>query len=362
MGLARCLPFFNRMKFIPLLLVAALTACAPAGPAPDPDARNAALAPRVVTVPVLHDSDDPAIWINPADPAQSLVIGTDKDTDGGLYVFDLAGKIVRTVPGLKRPNNVDIVTGLRLGGQLVDVAVTTEREAQRLRVFRLPDMTPLDRGDLVVFGGDVTRAPMGIALYRRPGDGTVYAIVGGKSGPPDGYLAQYRLEDDGSGQVKATLVRNFGRYSGKKEIEAIAVDAVLGYVYYSDETVGVRKYRADPDAPDAKEELALFGTSGFASDHEGISLYPTSADAGYLLVSNQQADTFRIFPRAGLPGKPHEHPLLASVRLSTRESDGSEVTPVSLPGFPGGLLVAMSTDRTYHFYAWEDVVRAAGLK
>jgi 3-phytase len=159
-----------------------------------------------------------------------------------------------------------------------------------------------------------------------------------------------------------TLVRQFGAYSGKKEIEAIAVDAALGYVYYSDETCGVRKYAADPDAPEADKELALFGTTGFASDHEGISIYATGPATGYILVSNQQADTFRIFPREGRAGQPHEHPLVTSVRLSTLESDGSEVTNVPLPGFPGGLFVAMSTDRTFHFYAWDDIAKAAGLK
>ncbi len=58
--------------------------------------------------------------------------------------------------------------------------------------------------------------------------------------------------------------------------------------------------------------------------------------ACYVVVSNQQADTFRIFPRAGTFGKPHDHPLLKSVRLSTRENDGSDVSNVPLPGFPGG--------------------------
>jgi 3-phytase len=159
-----------------------------------------------------------------------------------------------------------------------------------------------------------------------------------------------------------TKVRAFGRYSGKKEIEAIAVDAELGYVYYSDEQHGVRKYRADPAAADASEELALFGTAGFAGDHEGISLYVQPGGAGYVMVSNQQADTFRIFPRTGPAGKPHDHPLLRSVRLSTRASDGSDVTNVPLPGFPGGLLVAMSAERTFHFYAWDDIAAAAGLE
>lgn len=330
--------------------------------APLPGYRAEAVQPRVVTEPARHDTDDPAIWINRADLAQSLVIGTDKHSDGALLAYDLSGRIVRRVDGLKRPNNVDIVTGFSLGGKTVDIAVVTERERRRLRVFTLPDLTEADRGDLVVFEGDPKRAPMGIALYRRPRDGAVFAIVGGKSGPAEGYLGQYRLEDDGTGRVKMTLARQFGAYSGRAEIEAIAVDAELGYVYYSDETFGVRKYPADPDAPEAGKELALFGTTGFASDHEGISIYPQAGGRGYVLVSDQQAYRFQIFPRAGTPGKPHDHPMLAAVDVAAIQSDGSDVTPVELPGFPGGLFVAMTEGKVFHFYAWADLAKAAGLE
>ena len=45
-----------------------------------------------------------------------------------------------------------------------------------------------------------------------------------------------------------------------------------------------------------------------------------------------------------------------------RFDDGSEVTAEALPGFPGGLFVAMSTDRTFHYYAWDDIAAAAKLK
>jgi 3-phytase len=327
-----------------------------------PGYRAAALQPRVVTEASKHDTDDPAIWINRADLAKSLVIGTDKNSDGALNAYDLTGRIVRSVTGLKRPNNVDIATRFMLGGRTVDIAVVTEREKLRLRVFTLPDLADADRGDLVVFGGDANRAPMGVALYRRPRDGVVFAIVGGKSGPADGYLAQYRLEDDGTGRIKMTFVRHFGAYSGRAEIEAIAVDAELGYVYYSDETVGVRKYAADPEAPDANKELALFGTTGFASDHEGISIYKHPDGTGYLLVSDQQALRFQVFPREGAPGRPHEHVMLKAFDVAAIESDGSEVTSTALPGFPRGLFVAMSEGRVFHYYSWEDVARATGLK
>jgi 3-phytase len=239
------------------------------------------------------------------------------------------------------------------------VAVVTEREMQRLRVFSLPDFRVLDRGDLVVFGGDKERAPMGVALYKRPRDGALFVFVGGKAGPAEGYIGQYRLADDGAGNVKMTLVRQFGRYSGKKEIESIGVDAELGYVYYSDETFGVRKYAADPDAPDAGRELATFGTTGYASDHEGISFYKLNDGTGYILVSDQQANQFRIYKREGEPGRPHEHTLVKTVPVSAIDSDGSEVTSVALgPKFPNGLFVAMTQGKVFHYYSWDDIAGA----
>lgn len=336
------------LKNISILLsgIVLISAC-DSGKAP---VKENALKSAVITEQVGHDTDDPAIWINPADSMKSLIIGTDKDTDGGLYAFDLEGKIVKKVPGLKRPNNVDIAYGLLLNGAPVDIAVLTERETNRIRIFSLPDLLPLDNGGIEVFTGETERDPMGIALYKRPSDSAIFAIVGRKSGPVENYLWQYRLEDDGKGAVKASLVRKFGRYSGKKEIEAIAVDNRLGYVYCSDETVGIRKYKADPDQQD-NAELAHFGKEGFVSDHEGISIYPLTDSTGYILVSNQQNNTFMVYPREG-----NEHPLLAEVPVSTIESDGSEVTAVPLGSkFPQGLFVAMSNGKVFHYYSWKDI-------
>jgi 3-phytase len=321
--------------------------------------------PKVVTEPVRYDTDDPAIWINAADPAASLVVGTDKDVDGALYVFNLQGRIVqdKVVRGLLRPNNVDIAYGVWAGGWQVDVAVVAERYANRLRVFRLPDMAPIDGGGIEVFSGERAREVMGIALYTRQSDGALFAIVSRSDAfaPTEGYLHQYRLADDGTGQLRGSFTRAFGTWSGNKEIEAIVVDSELGHVYYSDETYGIRKYHADPLAEDADEQLAEFGHNDFLEDHEGLSIYKRVDGTGYLLASDQQANRFNIYNREGMPGNPHEHRLLASVALATEDSDGSEITAVALPGFPGGLFVAMSTDRTFQYYAVTDILRAAGL-
>lgn len=352
-GVSRC---------IPLLCLAACTRTAdtvPGDSAQGASGVSDTLRAVVVTEAVLNDSDDPAIWIDTHDPAQSLVVGTDKgDSTGGLYVFTLDGRIdtVRTRRPLRRPNNVDVIQRVPMGRDTIDIAVTTERGAMALRVFRLPDMTPIDGGGIKVFDGDAARAPMGITLYQRPRDGAVFAIVGGKGGPADGYLWQYRLEMTAAGVVRGTKVRAFGTYSGKKEIEAIAVDRALGHVYYSDETVGIRQYLADPDAPNANSELALFGTSGFVSDHEGIAIYPTGDSTGFILVSDQQGQRLRVFAREGTTGAPFNHALLAVIPVDALETDGVEVTSAPLgPRFPEGMLVMMSTDRTFHFFDWRDV-------
>jgi 3-phytase len=357
------------------LSVITLASCSPTPPPPAPSAASSgqseetALTPVVITEPVAVDSDDPAIWIHPTDPAQSMIIGTDKG--GSLFVFDLEGRILpeKTFDTGGRMNNVDVEYGLMLGGEAVDIAVATDRPFSRLRVLRLPEMTPVDNGGIPVFEGEMGDAvlPMGIALYKRPADGATFAIVSRKTGPSGTYLWQYRLSDDGSGTVVATKVREFGAFSDATsldesgvpelgEIESIAVDDVLGYVYYSDELTGIRKYHADPETPDADRELALFGTDGFADQREGISIYAVDDGTGYILVSDQQGNAFRIYTREGAPGNPHDHRFVKSVAVSTNESDGSEVTSAVLdPRFPSGLFVAMSDNQTFHYYSWDDI-------
>ena len=320
-----------------------------------------ALKPTTLTQALPHDTDDPSIWIHPTDASKSIIVGTDKDTDGGLYAFDLNGKILKKSIPLKRPNNVDIAYGLIINGKKVDIAVTTERESNKIRIFSLPDLNPIDNGGIPVFEGEELRDPMGIALYTRPADKKIFAVVGRKSGPSGSYLWQYELSGNGK-FADAKVVRKFGAYSGKKEIEAIAVDNELGTILYCDEQFGIRKYKADPALNDNKE-MALFGKTGFKADNEGIAIYKKTDSTGYILVSNQQANTFMVYPREGAKGNPNDYPLLAEIPTSTIECDGADVTSVNLGGnFKNGLFVAMSNGMTFHYYAWDLIQKRIDAK
>lgn len=341
-------------------------ACRPGAELPAP---ISVIEPDRATDPVSDDADDPAVWIHPTDPARSLIIGTNKvmAPAGALVVFGLDGRIRQTVAGLDRPNNVDVAQGVVLDGRTRDVAVTTERLRHRLRVFDIaPDGSGLTGlGAVPVLEGETGEyaEPMGIALYTRPGDGALFAIVAPKLGPASGYLWQYRIEGDGAGGVRGTLVRRFGHFSGTGaepgdpgEIEAIVVDDALGFVYYADERHGIHKWHADPDHPDAALELAVFGLEGYRLDREGLAIYANPDGTGYLVSTDQipGGSIFMLYRREGEPGAPHRHVMVASATTTADSTDGIEVTSAPLPGFPEGLLVAMnSRGRNFMLFAWE---------
>ena len=371
-----------------IVLLAALgAACGTIDPRPGAPAASSsagseelpALAPTLATQPVGDDPDDPAIWINAADPARSLVIGTNKMAapSGAIVVFALDGTVRQTIPGVHRPNNVDVEYGFAVGGRSVDIAVATERLQHRLRVFaidgragRIADLSSVPV--LVGESGDRSE-PMGIALYKRARDGTIFAIVAPKLGAAIDYLWQYRLEADAVGGVTGRLVRRFGHFSGKGaepgeagEIEAVVVDDELGFVYYADERYGIHKWHADPDHPDARRELAVFGREGYARDREGLAIYAESGGRGFIVSTDQVpgGSILRLYPREGRPGAPHDHGApIASIRTSSDDTDGIEVVATPLPGFPAGLLVMMnSAPKNFLFYDWAPVRAVLGTR
>jgi 3-phytase len=337
---------------------------APSPPAPAPTPLPIAVA----TEPVGDDADDPAIWVGSANPDSSRILVTNKAAAprGGLVVFDLAGRTVQRIEGLDRPNNVDVEYGFKLNGSPVDVAVVTERYRRRLRAYRIPgDGGPLEDvsspDGLTVFDGEPEErgAPMGVGLYRRPSDGTVFAIVSRKEGPETGYLWQYRLEDDGTGRVRAVKVRELGHARPGAEIEAVVVDDELGYAFYAEEARGLHKWHADPDHPEADTELALFGTEGFRGDREGLALFARPDGTGFVLATDQIPDGSRylVFERRGSRERPHEHSLITVLEGGADDTDGLDATSAFVgPAFPEGLLVAMnSRGRNLLLYDWRSL-------
>jgi myo-inositol-hexaphosphate 3-phosphohydrolase len=338
------------------------------------------------------DADDPAIWINPHDPAQSLVIGALKD--GGLDVYDLEGRVVQSIspePGARlRYNNVDVQYNFNLGGELVDLVVVTDRRNDRMVFFKvnpttlqLENVTAPDRARVFTAASEdelvEQKTAYGVALYRSP-DNTLYAFVSQRE---SNRVDQLELFDNGAGQVAWSRVRTLtfplvDDDPAESQIEGMVVDQELGFLYAGQENRGLWKFDAAPTGSASGKLIdeVYPGGTNLKADVEGLTIYYGRDGAGYLLASSQGDSTFAVYERTG------DNAYLGSFRVANPNSDGVEfsdgadVVNVPLgPDFPTGLLVVHdgwnepsrlvegdgeleNVNTNFKFVAWENVANA----
>jgi 3-phytase len=292
----------------------------------------------VETEPVPHDgdaADDPAVWVDPTDPSMSALVGTDKE--GGLLVYDLAGRQLQYLPAGDM-NNVDVVPavdGFTLGGRPVVLVVAGNRTSNTIGVFELDP----DTRQLRDVAGDAIEPDLevyGSCLYRSAGTGRVYAFVNSK----DGEVEQWELTDDGSGRVGGERVRSFGVGS---QVEGCVADDELGQLYLGEEARGIWKFGAEPDAGDTGSLIAEASSSGpLVADVEGLTIASRDDGTGYLIASSQGDNSYAVFQREG------DNSYVGSFRISpgrgidgTSETDGIDVAATPLgASFPSGVFVA----------------------
>lgn len=299
------------------------------------------LQPVRFTASVRTDADDPAIWVNAKNRTQSRVIGTDKAPypNGGLYVFDLKGRIVQHVGQLDRPNNVDVQTNCRFGARTVDLAVATERGKRRLRIWtidhrtgKLSDVTGKTR--VFTDSSGEQSAPMGIALFLDPESKRTYAFVSRKQNTGQQVIGQYELVRRGD-RIDLAFKRYLGNTRSGGEVEALYVDDAEAVLYYAEEPVGYHRF----DLASSGSPEQVFATESYDGDREGIASYK-SAHGTYLLTSEQRdnANRYRVYSQEPKPK------LLAILDSAIDATDGLDATSESLgPEFPNGLVVVMNS-------------------
>jgi len=105
-----------------------------------------------------------------------------------------------------------------------------------------------------------------------------------------------RLFDDGTGHVDALRVRTFEVGS---TTEGCVADDENGWLFISEEDVGIWRYGAEPGAGSARVQIDSTGGSGHLSaDVEGLSIYYTAGGGGCLLASSQGHSRFVVYDRA----------------------------------------------------------------
>lgn len=291
-------------------------------------------------------ADDPAIWRNAADPAASLVVGTDKK--GGLYVYDLKGaqKSFLAAPGL---NNVDLI---ELSGGRVLVVASDRSDLATVQLFLA--LLDIATGRL---------APAG-KIAVGPGEG--YGICMVKPAGREGIIA---FSAPKSGTIYRTLITEAnGAFTGTTttlaqvptQTEGCIADPRTNTLYIGEEDAGI--WAIDMSTGD-KRMVAAVDNRMLVADVEGLALAPEGTDGGYLVASSQGDNAYAVFRLPGVT--PVGRFRIAQGAFgSVEETDGIELDNRDFgPDFPGGLFIAQDgrnapRAQNFKFVRWDEILAA----
>lgn len=319
---------------------------------------------ETVAVPSFGDAaDDPAIWANTADPAQSLIVATDKK--GGLFVYDMQGKVVQDLRDGKM-NNVDLREGFQLGGKSVVLVTASNRTDRSIAIYRLD--TASRQLINVADGPQPTELedPYGLCMYRDQA-GKMFVFVNGD----DTRKRQWELVDAGNGRVRANFVREFAFES---QTEGCVADDATGQLIVSEEDVGIWSLSAAPDGGKGMKSVQKVADEpAIKDDVEGVGLYDLGNGRGYLVVSSQGNDTYAVYRREGAQEYLGSFAVAADPIRGIdgiSETDGLEVSSRNLgPGFEFGAMIAQDgrnvlpiENQNYKYVPWQSIAEALKLE
>lgn len=330
------------------------------------------------------DADDPAIWVHPRRPADSVVIGTLKN--GGLTVVDLRGRELQhidTAPG-GRFNNVDVI------GRY---AVVSDRGLDHIRVYEidrvLTDVTT-DEPPLAFNANEEEveeqRTVYGLTTWAGP-DGAPWVVASRRHETSLGLFRLVRTAD-GVSYRRAALIDlpDTFRVGGgtwtpcsepgeRPQVEGMVVDRVDDVLYAAQEDVGVWRIPLSAKGfgkPVLVDKVRSFGQPAtydeeteecvptapappeagthLTADAEGLTIaYPRHGGPRVLLASSQGDSTFARYriTRDGLRYVSGFEITDGPATDGVQHSDGAAVTTTPLgPAYPNGLLAVHDGENT----------------
>jgi 3-phytase len=307
-------------------------------------------------------ADDPAIWRNAANPAASLLLGTDKKA--GLYVYGLDGK-VRDFSPAGALNNVDLrEVSLADGTTRILVAASdrTDRAEPRIALFALDGTT----AKLKVLGAETFLKPghapaeaygfcMGAAI--APGElARAYVVL------KDGAVAESRLVET-AGRITAEHMRDV---KVATQAEGCVVDDATHTLYVAEEDVAIWKVSLSSPTLTAASFARMGKADGLVDDIEGLAIAREPGRA-WLVASSQGDNAYALFDLA--TGKPAGRFRINGGAIDgTSDTDGIEAMLGDFgPDFPEGVFMAQDGNnapdaQNFKLLSWRAIRTALGLK
>ena len=318
----------QRKLVVVVLVASGLLLGSPAASAPTGVVRVPSVLETAPTGVVGDTADDPAIWVNRAAPAASLVVTNEKKV-GRLTVFDLSGQVVQritTPSGFYGNVDVrgDIVAAANSG--IWTWRVTAGADGPRLVPAREPS-------------GNAQTGGEGLCMWDPGATGVAGGLFAINLHRTSLRVRVHPLTDaDGDGLLQVGQpVRSFLLGS---EAEGCETDDASGALFVAEEDRGI--WRFDLTAPAGLVPPgAMFAAVGplLSSDIEGLAL---AGGVLYASAQNVAAPRWNWFSRYDADTGAY----LGSFRIvdgttsdDCDQTDGIDAYDGALPGFPGGLFV-----------------------
>ena len=293
-------------------------------------------------------ADDPAIWRNPANPAASLIVATDKKA--GLYVYGLDGKVRHFDPA-GRLNNVDLLD-LGLRGVIVVASDRNDPANALLRLYRL-DTSAGKLEPLGTVPGGAGEA-YGLCLLSRGEAIHAFSVL------KDGKVEEVAITL-GQGAPQGRTVRSLKLQT---QTEGCVADARNGAVYVGEEGTGIWRFA---EGATTGELVARADGKFLVADVEGLALLPEGADGGWLVASSQGDNAYALYRLPAMT--PAGRFRIGKGKFgATEETDGIELVGGDFgPDYPGGLFVAQDGDnapaaQNFKLVAWDAILKAVQAK
>ncbi|ETJ46153.1 phytase [Pseudoalteromonas agarivorans] len=299
-------------------------------------------------------ADDPAIWINPQDAKNSLILGTDKRR--GLMVYDLDGNKIQSL-NVGRLNNVDVRQHQGINNQTNTWITASNRTLNSISVFtvdndnKVQHVTEVATNLLEIYG---------MCMYSS--ESGQYVFVNDKSG----LFQQYKLTGE-QGNLSGELVREFTLPS---QPEGCSADDKLGQLFAGEEDAGIWYIGAEPTS--GNKAVMLQGINEqLVADVEGMEIYHAD-DTRYLVVSSQGDNSYVLYkisddtqPSLSFAGKFNVIANLDKGIDGAGETDGLTVTAKPLSGYPEGMLIVQDgynrmplQPQNFKIIDWREVKKA----
>lgn len=333
-----------------LPLLAAGCATTPALPpiTPAPTASVTAKAETAAVGTANADAaDDPAIWRNPANPAASLIVATDKKA--GLHVYGLGGPSRFFAPA-GRVNNVDL-RDMGAAGIIVAASDRNDPLNAKLALYRLDPATAqlTELAKLPVGRGEA----YGVCLYRDGASLHAFNVL------KDGTIHQMALDLTAAAPT-GRVVRTMKLAT---QSEGCVVDESSQRLYVGEEDVGVWRFDARATGATTPTQVIAADRSRLIADVEGMAIAP----GGYLVVSSQGDHSYTVV-RLSDDSYVGRFKVATGRFGATEETDGLEVAAGDFGAdYPGGLMVIQDghnqpNAQNFKLISWADVMAALQLQ